>query len=273
MQNFWLLLLALVSAATPLSAQTVSNPMSKQPGAAPARDRTDKEASAQALTVSKMDAVNESGSVGYDIVAFDSRSRLVRGTPFVVAGWAMGEVVMGTSLKPMSGIFKFDTYNQQLRALRAQGDSIILSPERTQRFTIWPTGKDGKPVERRFERLPEYLIADKPIAFAEDISTGDKLRLLKFHYKNIIKGQAGSSYGNGHPVDAFNDNERYYLRWADDSYVFVKPNKASILQAIAVKQPAAIATELQDKTKARSDEELGTLVQRINNNLADKADK
>lgn len=270
MRNTFLLCLALGGLAPPLAAQTASSPTPRQLEEAANRERASKDAAAQAALANKLTAVNEFGSNGYDVVAFDSRMRLMRGSPYVVAGWAKGDVLLGTSLKPTPGMFKFDSYNQHLRALRPQGDSIILASERVQAFTLRPIGKDGKAMERHFERLPNELIATMPTAFAEDISGGVQLRLLKFQHKTIVKGQADTSYSSTNPVDSFKSNERYYLRWADGTYVAVKPSKTSILDAVAAKQPAAAATEMQDKTKARTDAELSALVQRIDGSLGGK---
>lgn len=264
-----LLALGLNCFVLPGIAQTVVLP-SEKAGTSADADAV-KDAVTESTVVNKMKDINANGPNGFDILPFDMRPRLVRGTPFLVQGWAMGEVMLEAAAKPTPAVLKFDIYNQQVRALRTKGDSIILAPEKIQSFTIRPTGSDGKPVERRFERLPGALVLQTPVAFAEDLSTGTELRLVKLQRKTIIKGQVDALYGNSNaPVDAYESSTQYYLRWTDGTYVPVKPNKASILAAVTLRQAAAVTAEMQDKTKLRSDAELGNMTQRINDKLAVK---
>lgn len=264
------LLVAACCLAGPVAGQTVYLPSYKAQAEAIAREKASKTAGKEAALVNKMLAVNEVGTNGYDIVTFDNRVRAVRGTPFIVPFWTMGDVLLGTATVPRAGVFKFDVYTQQLRVLREQGDSIILDPARVQDFTLRPTGRDGQPVVRHFERLPSALAPEGPASYAEALSAGAELRLLKFERKTILKGHADSAYGNNTPVDSFQSSAQYYLRWADGTYVSVRPSKSSVLAAIAMRQTPLAAAELQDKAKARTDAELAAMVQRIDTQLEKK---
>ncbi|MEL5993525.1 hypothetical protein [Hymenobacter segetis] len=267
MRPFLLLLAGFGCVAAPAVAQTVVLP-SAQTASTIAREKAVKDAIAEAALVNKMTAIN--GANDGDVLGFDTRARKVRGTPFLFPGWAMGDAQLSTSAKPMAGVFKFDAYNQQLRALRSQGDSIILTPEKLQGFTLRPTGSDGKPMERHFELLPSSLVPDVPVAYAEDLSMGKELRLLKFQRKTVFSEKPDPAYSSGAPTDAYQTATQYYLRWADGTYVPVKGNKASILATIAQRQATAVTAEAQDKSKARTDAEVGALVQRIDARLAAK---
>jgi hypothetical protein len=176
----------------------------------------------------------------------------------------MGEVIFGTNTKTAAGTLKFDVFSQQVRALRPQGDSIVLAPDKIQGFTIRPTGGNGKPEERRFERLPNGTMTEAPLAFAEVLSNGNELRLLKLQRKTIRKGQFDTAYNSGTPEDFYQTMTQYFLRWSDGTVVPVKPTVSSIIGAVAPRQAAAAAAEMQKKIKAKSDAELGELVQRLN---------
>ena len=250
--------------ATPLAAQTViPAPIPKTPQETPAKPLQTGE-SKELAVVDKFRNVSEIGSNGFDVVAFDTRKRTVRGSPFVVPGWAMGEVVYGADAKKAPGTLKFDAFNQQVRVLRPQGDSVILSPEKIQGFTIRPTGANGKPEERRFERLPNGTVMEAPLAFAEVLSSGEEVRLLKLQRKTIRKGQFDTSYNSGSPEDFYQTATQYFLRWSDGTVAPVKPSVGGIIGIVASRQPAVVAAEMQKKPKAKSDAELGELVQRLN---------
>jgi hypothetical protein len=263
------ILLGLSCVVAPVAAQTVIVP-SAQNSPTASRDKIAREANAESRIAAKMRDINDISGEGLEAVPFDTRVRFVRGTPFLVQSWAMGDVQIENAPKPTAAILKFDVFNQQLRALRPQGDSIVLAPEKIKGFTLRPTGPDGKTMERHFERLPITLVPETEEAFAEDLSMGKELRLLKFQQKKIVKGQAAMAYGSNSATDSYQSSTQYYLRWADGTYMVVKANKASILSAVASRQAAAVAAEAQDKTKVRSDAELGAMVQRIETRLATK---
>ena len=260
--NVLLLFLALSCATTPLLAQTVANPTTQNVSSTD-RTKSRKEFTNEALISNKAKDINEFGSNGYDVVAFDVRARAVRGTPFLVSSWAMGDVLFGTSPKPVAAVLKFDVFNQQVRVLRPQGDSIVLTPEKVQAFTLRPTGADGKPVDKHFVRLPGSVVPDLTSAFAESLFAGHELQLLKFQRKTILSEKADASYTNNKSTDSFITAAQYYLCWSDGSYAAVKGNKASVLHAVAQRQEVAAKAEANDKSRVRNDAELVELVQRI----------
>ncbi|GAB3845645.1 hypothetical protein GCM10028822_04380 [Hymenobacter terrigena] len=253
---------------TPLAAQTVYLTPYKSKTDAAAHEKSMHDAARDGAIVNKMNAINDAGPNGYDIVAFDSRVRGVRGTSFLVPTWSQGDVLLGTATKATPAVVKFDVYNQQLRVWRAaQNDSIIIAPEDVKGFTLRPTGAQGQPVERHFELLPNSLVPELPIAYAEDLSTGSEVRLLRLYKKTILKGHADSSYGNNTPIDSFQDATQYFLRWGDGTCTVVKPNRSSILAAFAVRHADKASAEMHDKTKLRSDADLGGLVARLDSIL------
>ncbi|SFP96980.1 hypothetical protein [Hymenobacter arizonensis] len=266
MRFYLLCLIGFNFTVLPLAAQTVVLPTSAGGKASTISDKPD-----NALVLAdKVRNVTEIGLSGYDAVAFDMRPRLTRGTPFLVPGWAMGEVLLGNQDQPIEGVLKFDIHNQQLRAMRPQGDSLILASHAIKTFMLRPTGPDGKPVERRFDQVPSGLVPSLGVAFAENLSTGNEVSLLKLQWKTILKGQVESTYNSNKPTDSYQINSQYYLRWADGSMTPVKPTSNSILAALAMRQAAAAAVEAQNKSKARTDAELAAIVRRVNDKSTTK---
>ena len=257
-----LLLLGFHFLAVSAAAQIVEPPV-----ASPVPTKPDLQFSKEAALVVKMRDINEVTANATDVMAFDARARLLRGTPYLVPGWAVGDVLLATATTAVPGRLKFDVYNQEVRALRPQGDSIVLSSAQVKAFTLRLTDPRGASLVRHFERLPDGLLPLLAVAYAECLSPGNDLRLLKFQQKVIMKGAAQTSYNSSGTVDFFQSREQYFLRWADGSCVAVKPNRTIILAAVALRQPAVVAAEAQVKIKPRTDEELATLVQRINTGL------
>ena len=263
------LLLAACCLSLPIAAQTASPtpPPSKQ---AVAENASSTEASKASAVVTRMMAVNkvEAGSV--DLVAFDSRARSLRGSPFLVPSWTTGEVVVSNSAKPVAGVLKYDVLNQELYVLRPKGDSIVLAADKVQAFKLHFKNANGQVTERAFERLPHALAPRSPTSYAEVIAAAPNLQLLKVHSKTLLKGQTVASYGNTTPVDVFQNTQQYFLRWADGACVPVNPNKTSVLNAIAERQASAVQEEWKNKAKARTDAELATLVLRVDAAMAHK---
>ena len=237
------------------------------PVPATAGKKPDLELSKEAALAVKMRDINQVSSNNTDVIAFDSRARALRGTPYLILAWTVGDVQLITAANVVPGRLKFDLYNQEVRALRPQGDSIVLTSAQVTAFTLRPPGPTGSPLERHFERLPTGAVPVLAVAYAECLSLGNEVRLLKFQQKIIAKGGTQSSYNSNGPVDFFQTREQYFLRWADGSCVAVKPNRTSILAAVALRQPTAVAAEAQTKPKPQTDEELAAMVQHINSTL------
>jgi hypothetical protein len=215
-------------------------------------------------TADKIRNVTDVRSDGYDVVAFDSRARLLRGTPFLVPGWAKGEVQLGGNSKPTSGVLKFDVSNHQVMALRPQGDSIILEAGKIKTFTLRTVGDDGKPTERRFVQIPGGMVPGATYSFAEEISAGNGVTLLMLQWKTFIKGQFETSYNSNKPVDSYQSNHQFYLQWADGTAEPVKPTLKNVLTVLADWPKATGPAEADSKSKARADAELAeALVQRM----------
>lgn len=260
------LLAALSCLAVPAAAQTIPSPTPNQPAAGVSRlDNQNREAA----LVNKMRSVNDAGDFGYDVIVFNNRDRNVQGSPFLVGGWSNGEVRTSPGERVTPGVLKFDAFAHQVRLRRPAGDSIIIESARLRGFVLRPgLGGGAAAAERRFERLPDGAVPEVAAAFAETLSSGNEVRLLKLQRKFIVKGRSGSGGYTAATPDAFENLTQYYLRWADGTCVPVKPNSGSLLASVALRKPAEAAAEKLSKTKARTDAELAALVQRVDAVLA-----
>lgn len=262
----FLILAALVlSASTQLAAQSMVGPV---PAASP-QNGTDHQIAKDAARVSKMDAVNAASNNSLDILAFDSREHNLRGTPFLVPVWLRGTVIPTSGAKPTVGMLKFDAAAQEVWVRRPQGDSIILASENVSGFLLQANELDNRPVERRFVRLRTGLVPGSNVAYAEVIAGGDQLNLLRLLRKTMIKEQGMPGYSVGKTTDVFRSDAQYYLQWADGTCAAVKPNKNSILGAVAARQPA-VAAAAHSKTRFRTDAELGEMIVQLNDALVKK---
>ena len=225
--------------------------------------RTDTQIAKDAARVGKMDAVNSASNNSLDILAFDSREHNLRGTPFLVPAWLRGTVSSASGTRPVASVLKFDATTQELWVRRPQGDSIILAPESVRAFALQTSGTDNKLRERRFERLPDGLVAGTAVAYGELLAKGNQLSLLRFEQKTLVREPGMAGYNAGKTTDVFRSNIRYYLQWDDGVCVSVKPTKNSILNAVATRQPAVAAIAAKNESKPRTDAELGEMVTQL----------
>ncbi|MCI1187276.1 hypothetical protein MON38_07575 [Hymenobacter sp. DH14] len=258
--RFSILAALIFSAIRPLAAQSTAKSATTESPAS-----IDRQIAKDAARVGKMDVVNAASNNSLDILAFDTREHDLRGTPFLVPAWLRGTVSSAGGTKPAAGWLKFDAAAQELWVRRPQGDSIILSSESVKGFALQLNSANNKLLERRFERLPDGLVTGTAVAYAEVLAAGNQLSLLRFQRKTLVKEQGMPGYNAGKTTDVFRSNIRYYLQWADGVCVPVKPTKASVLNAVATRQPAVAAVVAKDKSTPRTDAELSEMMLQLNN--------
>jgi virulence-associated protein VagC len=202
---------------------------------------------------------------GYDVVSYNLRSNAIQGSPMLMPYWTQGEILLVGNSKAVQVPVKYDLYRQQLRVKRSQGDSIVVPAARVQQFSLHTLDNSGSKQEQRFIRYESpSLPADMNGTFAEVISNGKHLQLLKFWRKTVVKvSQNSTNMALQNTVRSFNDNAKYYLRWVDDGRVAeVRPKRASLKAALAG-QPAALIALAEYKNKLSSESDLSTAVTAI----------
>ena len=154
----------------------------------------------------------------------------VQGSPLLLAAWTPAELVLPGRAKPVAAPVKYDVVRQKLRVLRPAGDSVAVAAAQVQSFTL-----AGGPL-RHFVPLSG---PGAPGGFAEVLSPGPNLQLLKYWEKIVEKAPAsGAGYGSTQIASTYVDRARYYLRTPDGRLTEVRPKRASLQEALAA-YPAA----------------------------------
>ncbi|TPG61755.1 hypothetical protein EAH73_20100 [Hymenobacter nivis] len=189
---------------------------------------------------------------GNNIVAFSPRDEGVQGSPLLLAAWTPAAVLLRGNATPKLAAVKYDVVHQQLRVRRAQGDSVVVPIGQLQEFTLTP----GE-APRRFVRLGA---AGAPDGFAEVLSPGPHLQLLKLWNKEVAQAPASnSSYAAPTTTSAYADRPRYYLRGPQGQLAEVRPKRASLQEALAP-YPAAQQALKARKGSLNSEAELRAAV-------------
>jgi hypothetical protein len=162
----------------------------------------------------------------------------VQGSPLLLAAWTPAELMLPGNAKPVSARVKYDVVRQELRVLRPAGDSVAVSAAQVKSFTL-----AGGGAPRHFVPLNS---PGAPSGFAEVLSPGTNLQLLKYWEKVVEKGAGGGSgYASTAVVSTYADHARYYLLALSGHLAEVRPKRASLQEALAA-YPAA-----QQALKAR----------------------
>ncbi|AMJ66112.1 hypothetical protein [Hymenobacter sp. PAMC 26628] len=162
----------------------------------------------------------------------------VQGSPLLLAAWTPAELLLPGNTKPVSARVKYDVVRQELRVLRPAGDSVAVSAAQVKSFTL-----AGGGAPRHF--VP-FSSPGAPNGFAEVLSPGTNLQLLKYWDKIVEKSAGGGSgYASTAVTSTYADHARYYLLAPGGRLAEVRPKRASLQEALAA-YPAA-----QQALKAR----------------------
>lgn len=185
---------------------------------------------------------------GNNIVAFDLHEDHVRGSPFLSSVWTPAQVLLVGNRQPQLAPVKYDAARQQLRVRRPQGDSVIVPASQLQEFLLNPG-----PQSRRFVRLAS---AGVPEGFAEVLSPGPHLQLLKQWVKAVEEAPAASSgYAAASTTRVYVDRFKYYVRTPNGQLAAVRLKRASLQEAL-VGYPAALQALKTSKGSLNSEAEL-----------------
>lgn len=180
------------------------------------------------------------------------------GSPFLEHGWQTATVQLIGNATPTPATLRYDTYRQELRVRRPQGDSVVVPLNRVAEFSLVSS-------MRRFVCYPAATLpAEVAGACAEMLVDAPRLQLLKFWRKAIVKESLGNgSYATSSTRDVLEESTRLYLRWPTDGHlVAVRPKRSSLEQALAG-QPAALAALKARKGSLGSEAELAATVQAL----------
>jgi hypothetical protein len=206
---------------------------------------------------------------GYDVFAFNSRDKSVRGTPMLSSQWQPAEILLVGNAKPLSAPAKYDMYQHQLRVRRAQGDSILLPATRVQEFSLSQLDASGNRQPHRFVRYESSsLPTELNGAYAEVLSGGNSLQLLKFWNKKLIKeAENTTNISSTSTIQRYDESNKYYVRWANDGRLIpVRLKRGSLKDALAT-QPDALKVLEEQKGSLSTEVEVAAAIVAINTRL------
>jgi hypothetical protein len=213
-------------------------------------------------------ARTEVGEDGYDVFAFNSRDKSVRGTPMLSSQWQPAEILLVGNTKPLSAPVKYDIHQHQLRVRRTQGDSILLPTARVQEFSLSQLDASGNQRPHRFVRYESpSLPAELNGVCAEVLSGGNSLQLLKFWNKKLISERENNNISSIATVQRYDENNKYYVRWASDGrLVPIRLKRGSLKDALAT-QPDALKVLEEQKGSLSTEVEIVAAIMAINARL------
>lgn len=206
---------------------------------------------------------------GYDVFAFNSRDKSVRGTPMLSAQWQPAEILLVGNAKPLSAPAKYDMHQHQLRVRRAQSDSILLPAARVQEFSLAQLDANGSQQSHCFVRYESpSLPTELNGAYAEVLSGGNSLQLLKFWNKKLVKEvENTTNISSTSTIQRYDESNKYYVRWANDGRLLpVRLKRGSLKDAMAA-QPDALKALEEQKGSLSTEAEVAAAIAAINTRL------
>ncbi len=172
---------------------------------------------------------------GYAMVPAEANT--LQGSPFLLAAWLPGTILLSASTQPIATPLKYDVYRQELRVRRPKGDSVVVPLNQVREFNLTITSP-----ARRFLCYSSAALPAEGGSCGEVLFDGPHAQLLKFVRKEITKQSVDNgSYASNNTMSVLVEQTHYYLRWpADGHFTPLKLKRASLEQALA-SQPAALA--------------------------------
>lgn len=183
----------------------------------------------------------------------------VQGSPLLLATWTPAELLLPGNAKPVSAPVKYDVVRQELRVLRPAGDSVAVSAAQVKSFTLAGGGA--------LRHFVPFGGPGAPNGFAEVLSPGINLQLLKYWDKVIEKSSGGGGYASTTVVSTYADHTRYYLLAPNGRLAEVRPKRASLQEALAA-YPAAQQALKARKGNINSEAELRDAVTALDPTVA-----
>ncbi|WP_375443676.1 hypothetical protein [uncultured Fibrella sp.] len=159
-----------------------------------------------------------------------------KGSPFVLSGWAPGELTLegGKSIK--TGLFNYDIINRLVNLKRSAHDSVVYDMATVKQLILQPTGF----APLRYEHVPD-LITDE-VSLKTDllrIIQQGTYSLVELPVRTYIKAPTKQAYGGlGEAANEYRDESAYYLIRPDHTVERVKLTKKSLVKALKDKGSA-----------------------------------
>ncbi|MFW6222265.1 MAG: hypothetical protein ACOC3T_01500 [Bacteroidota bacterium] len=156
----------------------------------------------------------------------------IKGTPYLFDEWLPGNILLYGE-KLLTGVpIKFDAYNNDLVYLNeSMMDSLVINKQNVLEFEI---GRDGNWI-----LFSKYNLTNNKhkldIKFAESLYAG-KSKLIRYHFKNLIKADYTGAYNSGVKYDELIPESQLYLIKPDNIMIKLKANHRSILKAFGEKK-------------------------------------
>ena len=209
-----------------------------------------------------MNAVGGGTYPGVMIRTLDNRYEGLRGTPYFLAGWSKGEILMTDGRRYVDVPLKFDAFRQALILLRPKmgNDSIIVDRGTVNRFEL--IGPEGQ----------SYLFKHySDVKLPDDMGNGGyflvlyegNTALLKRITKTFREANFKQPYSVDVRYDSFENNHGYYVLKPDQTLAKVKLSKKSLLDALDDKNDAL--KTFANKLSFKSEADAVALMQAYNN--------
>lgn len=200
---------------------------------------------------------------------FSHRYKGVKGTPFLVKTWQKADLKLQNG-QVLSGVpVKYDVMDNNLMAMRKEGDSLILASGFVKEFVLH-NNIVYKPVVMEVDKLyRRYAFQQngKPVdAYFEVLAEGKEAVLLKRTRKEITrfnKEKSATAYQSQSGFDEIEDKIEYYLFGANGKAIPVKMSRKGLDKALAdlgISSPQGLNT---DNAAVRSEQELVAAFQTV----------
>ncbi len=212
----------------------------------------------------------------------DNRYEGLRGTPYFLPDWLVGEVELNGGIKYKNPELKFDAARQNLIVKNPRtGDSVIVDSRQVVRFVLYQRGatSPGAATEtatvrgdaaqpqnvwlfRRYADLKTDYI-DPGNGYFLVLYEG-KITLLKQVKKTFRKADYKDPYSNNVRYDSYDDDATYYLLRPDRQLVRIKRSRKAVFDALADQKTALTVFADAQKLSGKTDDDLVKLVQFYN---------
>lgn len=230
----FLLLLPVLLRAQPTDSSRIRRPLQPDPARPVATQLPRSPLTSQEKT-QIMNALGGGTYPGVMIRTLDNRYEGLRGTPYFLAGWSKGQILMTDGRRYVDVPLKFDAFRQALVLLRPKmgNDSIIIDQRTVNSFEL--TGPEGQLYA--FRQYPDLKLPD-------DMGDGvyflvlyeGNTTLLKRIAKTLQRADYKQPYSVDIRYDSFENNHAYYILKPNQPLTKVKLSKKSLLDALSDKR-------------------------------------
>lgn len=173
-----------------------------------------------------------------EYIRFDNRDRRIKGSPFLFRGWKKADLRLVDNKQLADVPIKYNIYRRELRALRPQGDSIIVSRMQVLSFVLHDMTIQG-PKDRLFRRFIDLDAPEFSAEYFEVLAEKEGVQLLKLEYKSYQAGNTAGTYGTTMQGPSYADERNYFLRVGTSPVLQpVRMNGKSLSKVLPTWKPA-----------------------------------